>query len=49
MEYLGFWETHNGVKPTNRKIVSITNMKPPTPRKEIRKFIVVINYYRDMC
>ena len=23
-------------------------MKPPTPRKEIRKFIVVINYYRDM-
>ena len=29
MEYLGFWVTHNGVKPINRKIESITNMAPP--------------------
>ena len=33
MEYLGFRVTHDGVKPTNRKIEAITNMKPPTTQK----------------
>ena len=30
MEYLGFWVTRNIVKPMDRKIEAITNMKPPT-------------------
>ena len=30
MEYLGFWVTRDGVKPTNRKIEAITNMNRPT-------------------
>ena len=29
MEYLGFWVIRVGVKPINRKIEAITNMKPP--------------------
>ena len=33
MEYLGFWVTCDGVKPINRKIEAITNMKPNTSRK----------------
>ena len=33
MEYLGFWVTRDGVKPINRKIKVITNMKPPASRK----------------
>ena len=48
MEYLGLWVTRDGVKPINRKIEAITNMKPPTSQKEVQKFIGVINYYRDM-
>ena len=36
MEYLGLWVTHDGVKPINRKIEAITNMKPSTYRKEVR-------------
>ena len=48
MEYLGFWVTRDGVKPINRKIESITNMEPPTYRKEVPNFIRVINYYRNM-
>ena len=48
MEYLGFCVTRNGLKPVNRKIEAITNMAPPTPQKEVRKFIGVINYYRAM-
>ena len=35
MEYLGFWVTRDDVKPTNRKVESITNMKPPNPQKEV--------------
>ena len=49
MEYLGFWVTHNDVKTTNRKIESITNMKPPTYQKQLRKLIGVMNYYRIRC
>ena len=45
MEYLGFWVTSNGVKPTDKKIQAIMNMIPTTYRKEARKFIGVANYY----
>ena len=31
IEYLGFWVTHNGVKPINKNIEAITNTKPTTP------------------
>ena len=33
MDYLGFWITYDGVKPINKKIEAITNMKPPTSQK----------------
>ena len=45
MEYLYLWVTRDGVKPTNRNIQAVSNKKPPTPRKEVRKFIGVVNYY----
>ena len=48
MEYLGFWVTRDGIKPINKKIEAMINMAPPTSRKEVQKFIVVINYYRYM-
>ena len=31
IEYLGFWVTHNGVKPINKNIEATTNTNPPTP------------------
>ena len=49
MEYLYFWLVRDGVKPINRKIEAITNMAQPTYRKEVRRLIGVINYYRYMC
>ena len=49
MEYLGFGVTRDGIKPINKKTEEITNMKPPTSKKEVRKFIGVINYYQNMC
>ena len=48
MEYLGFGVTRDGVKPMNRKIEAITNMKPPTSRTEVLNFIGVIKYYLNM-
>ena len=48
IERLGFCVTRNGVKPINKKIEAIINMAPLTSRKEVRKFIGVINYYRNM-
>ena len=30
MEYLGFWVTRDGVKPTNKNKGAITNMKSTT-------------------
>ena len=48
MGYLGFWITRDGVKPINRKIEAITNMNPPTSQKRVRRFIGVVNYYRNM-
>ena len=48
MEYLGLWITRNVIKPINIKVEAINIMAPPTSRKEVRKVIGIINYYRDM-
>ena len=47
-EYLGFWITREGVKPMPNKVEAMLNIKTPTKRKELRSFIGVVNYYRDM-
>jgi transposase InsO family protein len=48
LEYLGYWITRDGVKPLNKKVEAINNLAAPTNRKELRRFIGLINYYRDM-
>ena len=48
LEYLGYWITRSGVKPTSKKVNAITNMAPPKTKKELRAFIGMVNYYRDM-
>ena len=47
MQYLGFWVTRDGVKLVDKNI-SNKNMKPPAYRKEVRQFIFVVSYYRNM-
>ena len=48
LEYLGYWITQNGIQPTTKKVDAISNMKAPTNKKELRSFIGMVNYYRDM-
>ena len=48
LEYLGYWITQDGVQPLQKKVTAILNMQIPTNKREVRHFIGMINYYRDM-
>ena len=47
-EYLGFKLTQHGIQPLPDKVKALCNMAVPTNRKELRRFIGMVNYYRDM-
>ena len=47
-EYLGYWITRNGIKPLSKKVEAINKIASPTTRKQLRSFIGMVNYYRDM-
>jgi RNase H-like domain found in reverse transcriptase/Reverse transcriptase (RNA-dependent DNA polymerase)/Integrase zinc binding domain len=48
LEYLGYWITRDGIKPTTKKVNAIMNLAPPKTKKEVRSFVGMVNYYRDM-
>ena len=48
VEYLGYKITRQGIQPVAKKIQAIQNLKPPTNTKQLRSFIGIVNYYRDM-
>src|SRR5687767_9582304 len=48
LEYLGYWITRNCIKPTSKKGEAILKLTPLTKKKELRQFIGMINYYRDI-
>lgn len=48
LEYLGYWVTRNGIQPISKKVDAMLQIAPPKTKKELRRFIGMINYYRDM-
>ena len=48
LEYLGFKITRTGIMPLPDKVQAIKNIAVPTTKKQLRSFIGIINYYRDM-
>ena len=48
LEYLGYWVTRDGIQPLPKKVQAICNLEPPTSVKQVRKFIGMVNFYRDM-
>jgi hypothetical protein len=48
LEYLGYWITRTGIQPIPKKVDAIQALAEPTNKKELRHFIGVVNYYRDM-
>jgi len=48
LEYLGYWITRTGIKPVCDKVKTVLKIAEPKTRKELRSFIGVVSYYRDM-
>ena len=47
-EYLGYTLTREGIKSQNNKVQAILTLKAPTNVKELRHFLGIFQYYRDM-
>ncbi len=48
IEYLGFILTREGIKPQPKKVQAILVLNPPYNVKELRHFLGMVQYYRDM-
>ena len=47
-DYLGYHVTRDGVMPIPKKVEEIQSLAVPKTRKQLRQFIGMINFYRDM-
>ena len=47
-EYLGLSSTRQGIMPLPDKVKAIKNIALPTSKKQLRSFIGLMDYYRDM-
>ena len=48
IEYLGYWVTRNGIQPLPSKVDAMLSMAEPKTKKQLRAFVGLVNYYRDM-
>jgi hypothetical protein len=47
-EYLGYILTRGGIKPQPKKVQAILAFNPPKNDKELRRFLGMEQYYKDM-
>lgn len=48
LECLGYWVTREGVQPLTKKVKAILEISSPKNGKQLRRFLGMVNYYRDM-
>ena len=48
LEYLGYVLTRDGIEPQSNKVQAILTIKPPTGVKQLRRFLGMVQYYRDL-
>ncbi len=48
LEYLGYVLTRDGIKPQSNKVQEIPAIKPPTGVRQLRYFLGMVQYYRDL-
>ncbi|OWZ01889.1 Pol Polyprotein [Phytophthora megakarya] len=45
--YLGYWISSTGIQPLHNKVEAIPKVASLRTRRELRRFISMVNYYRD--
>jgi hypothetical protein len=48
IEYLGYIVTREGIKPQQKKVQAILTLNLPNNVKELRHFLGMVQYYRDI-
>jgi hypothetical protein len=48
LEYQGCWVTRKGIQPMPKKVDAMMRLEEPKTRKQLRGFIGMINYHRDV-
>ncbi len=48
IEYLGYVLTRDSIKPQSNKVQAILAIKPPTGVRQLRHFLGMVLYYRDL-
>ncbi len=48
IEYLGYILTREGINSQPKKVQAIVPLNPPNNVKELRHFLGMVQYYRDM-
>ena len=48
IEYLGYLLTREGIKPQPEKVSAVLAILPPKNVKEVRSFLGIVQYYRDI-
>jgi transposase InsO family protein len=48
LEYLGYWLTRRGLQPQPKKVEAILRLTPPKTKRQLRHFLGMVNFYRDM-
>ena len=48
LDYLGYTLSQSGIKPQAKKVEAIGRILPPKNRKQLKHFLGMINYYRNM-
>ena len=47
-EYLGYILSRDGIKPQPKKVQAILALTPPQNVKQLRRFLAMVHYYRDI-
>jgi Reverse transcriptase (RNA-dependent DNA polymerase) len=48
LEYLGYTISRNCIQPQPKKVEAILGLKEPQNKRQLRHFLGMVNYYRDM-
>jgi hypothetical protein len=48
IDYLGYEITRDSIQPQPTKVEEILKLSPPNTKGQLRRFLGMINYYRDM-